>query len=272
VIDCGTTTLMGIPIHRMRMADVVSTCDRCIETRQLALIGVVNVAKLVKARRDAYLRQSLGEADFIVADGMPIVWLSRFCGCALPERVAGIDVMHALLELADRKGYKVYFLGATREVVERVAEFVRRSHPGVLIAGFRDGYFSPEQEPEVAEAIRTSHADILFVGMPTPRKENFLSRWRQRMRVPVCHGVGGSFDVVAGIARRAPAWMQRCGLEWLYRVIQEPRRMWKRYLVTNSIFMWLSLVEIVAHRFGFRRSKQSDGKGLMDPSRAAGSR
>ncbi|OHB67101.1 MAG: hypothetical protein A2Y76_15610 [Planctomycetes bacterium RBG_13_60_9] len=259
--DHDTVVLMGTPIRKMRMADVVAACDESIRTKRPILIGVVNVAKLVKARRDTCLRQSLDEADFTVADGVPVVWLSRFCGCALPERVAGIDIMHALLGLADRHGYRVYFLGATAEVVERVVGFVRQGYPGVSIAGWRDGYFSSEQEREVAEVIQASQADILLVGMPTPRKENFLRRWRRHMCVPVCHGVGGSFDVVAGVARRAPLWMQRCGLEWLYRVIQEPGRMWKRYLVTNSVFVWLGVIETLAHRLGFRKSGQVAGKG-----------
>jgi len=255
MMDREVVVLLGVPIRRMRMSDVVAACEHSIRTRHPTLIGVANVAKLVKARHDACLRQSLDEADFIVADGVPVVWLSRFCGCALPERVAGIDIMHALLDLADRKAYRMYFLGATPEVVERVVEFVRRTHPGVSIAGWRDGYFSSEEEREVAEAIRASQADILLVGIPTPRKEDFLRQWRQHMRVPVCHGVGGSFDVVAGVTKRAPLWMQQCGLEWLYRVIQEPRRMWKRYLVTNSIFLWLSVIEIVTYRLRFRKSR-----------------
>jgi N-acetylglucosaminyldiphosphoundecaprenol N-acetyl-beta-D-mannosaminyltransferase len=230
------------------MADVLAACEESIRTRDPLLIGVVNVAKLVKARHDAQLRQSLDEVTFTVADGAPVVWLSRLCGCALPERVAGIDIMNALLARADRQGYGVYFLGAQRDVVERVVEHVRGQYPGVRIAGYRDGYFSRDQEGTVAETIRASRADILLVAVPTPQKENFLRQWRKRIDVPVCHGVGGSFDVVAGITRRAPRWMQKLGLEWLYRVMQEPRRMWKRYLVTNTIFLGLAAREIVRAR------------------------
>jgi N-acetylglucosaminyldiphosphoundecaprenol N-acetyl-beta-D-mannosaminyltransferase len=240
--------LLGTTLHKMRMEDVLGACDESIRSRRPLLVGVVNVAKLVKARHDPQLRQSLEEATFAVADGAPVVWLSRLCGCALPERVAGIDIMNALLGLADRKGYGVYFLGARQEVVERVAEHVRGTYPGVRIAGYHDGYFSGPQEEGVAEAVRASHADILLVAVPTPRKENFLRQWRREMDVPVCHGVGGSFDVVAGVTRRAPRWMQNLGLEWFYRVIQEPRRMWKRYLVTNTIFVGLAVKETVRAR------------------------
>ncbi|MBP7051875.1 MAG: WecB/TagA/CpsF family glycosyltransferase [Phycisphaerae bacterium] len=242
--------LLGTMIHEMSMADVIATCDSSIRTRSPILIGVVNAAKLVKARHDAQLRQSLAETSFTVADGVPVVWLSGACGCRLPGRVAGIDIMSELLALADRQGYGVFFLGATQEVVERVVEHVRHKYPGARIAGYRDGYFKSEQEQALADTIRTSRADILLVAVPTPKKEVFLSKWRQHMEVPVCHGVGGSFDVVAGITKRAPQWMQNCGLEWLYRVMQEPGRMWKRYLVTNAVFVWLSIGEIVRHRLG----------------------
>ncbi len=259
-------TLLGITLHKMRMADVVTACDESIRTRDPLLIGVVNVAKLVKARHDPQLRQSLDEATFTVADGAPVVWLSRLCGCALPERVAGIDIMNTLLALADRQRYGVYFLGAQRDVVERVVAHVRGQYPGMRVAGYRDGYFSLDEEEKIAETIRASHADILLVAVPTPRKENLLHRWRQVMDVPVCHGVGGSFDVVAGITRRAPQWMQKLGLEWFYRVIQEPRRMWKRYLVTNTIFLGLAIREIVRARsrlgrqpLGPTRQKAADG-------------
>jgi N-acetylglucosaminyldiphosphoundecaprenol N-acetyl-beta-D-mannosaminyltransferase len=213
---------------------------------------VANVAKVVKARGDPQLQQSLGESTFTVADGMPIVWLSRLCGCSLPERVAGIDIMQALLALADRQGYRVYFLGARPDVVERVVAYVRDTWPRVRIAGYRDGYFSADEEESVAQAIRASHADILLVGVPTPKKENFLRQWRDSLDVPVCHGVGGSFDVVAGITRRAPQWMQKSGLEWFYRVVQEPRRMWKRYLITNTIFLGLALKETMRARLRLR--------------------
>ncbi len=251
----------------MRMADVVTACDESIRTRRPLLIGVVNVAKLVKARHDVELRRSLAEATVTVADGAPVVWLSRLCGCALPERVAGIDIMNALLALADRQGYGVYFLGAQGDVVERVVAQVRGRYPGVRIAGYCDGYFSSDQEGTVAETIRASRADILLVAVPTPRKENFLRQWRQVMDVPVCHGVGGSFDVVAGVTKRAPRWMQRLGLEWLYRVMQEPRRMWKRYLVTNTIFLGLAAREIARARLRLGRrplrpTRQNTADGL----------
>lgn len=247
--------IMGTSIAALRMSDVLDTCDKHIKDRNPLLIGVANVAKVVNARRNAELRLSLEEADFIVADGLPLVWLSRLCGRALPERVAGIDIMTRLLEQGDRNGYSVYFLGASEEVVRKVIEDTRKNYPCVNIAGYHDGYFKPEQEEEIAKDIRNSGADILFVAISPPKKENFLRQWSSFMEVPVCHGVGGSFDVVAGITKRAPVWMQECALEWLYRVIQEPSRMWRRYLVTNVMFIALSIIEIPRHwlKYGCQR-------------------
>ena len=246
-------SILGIDVCKMSMAQVMEYCDRHIQDRTPTLLGVVNVAKLVNSRRDPELRRSVQEADIVLADGLPVVWLARWMGEPLPERVAGIDIMHRLLELADRNHYGVYFLGARPEVVQKVVEYTKAHHPGVRIAGAHDGYFTAEQEAEVAAEIQTSRADILFVAMTSPKKENFQRRYGAMMQVPVCHGVGGSFDVVAGVTRRAPLWMQRCALEWLYRVIQEPGRMWKRYLVTNTKFIVLSVGEVIRHRLGCAR-------------------
>jgi len=240
-----TSRILGIDVFAMRMEQLIELADRCIQSREPLLIGVVNVAKLVNARKDPELKLALQEADVILADGAPVVWLSRMIGQGLPERLAGIDIMFELFELADRKGYGVYLLGAKPEVLEKVVEVVRRDYPHLRIAGYHHGYFSPDEEPAIAAEIRDSGADILFVAISPPKKELFLRKWRQQLGVPVCHGVGGSFDVMAGVTKRAPQWMQKCGLEWFYRLIQEPRRMWKRYLITNTIFLKLCVAEFV---------------------------
>jgi N-acetylglucosaminyldiphosphoundecaprenol N-acetyl-beta-D-mannosaminyltransferase len=240
--------IFGLPINSLTMEEVLALCEKHIIARRQVLLGVINAAKIVNAQRDLALRQSLQQADLILADGMPIVWLSKLLGKALPERVAGIDLMYGLIERACRNSYSVYFLGAKPEVVTKVVEHVASKHPGTRIAGFRDGYFNESQEEGVAEQIRASNADILFVGMNSPKKENFLRKWHRHMLVPVCHGVGGSFDVMAGVAKRAPVWMQKGGLEWFYRFVQEPHRMWKRYLFTNTMFLALSLQAIIKSR------------------------
>jgi N-acetylglucosaminyldiphosphoundecaprenol N-acetyl-beta-D-mannosaminyltransferase len=141
------------------------------------------------------------------------------------------------------RGYRPYFLGATTDVLEQTIVHFNRRFPSLTIAGCRNGYFSAANEQSVAESIQDSQADMLFVGISSPKKEQFLNRWIHAMQVPFCMGVGGSFDIVAGKTQRAPLWMQQAGLEWLHRVLEEPRRMWWRYAKTNSIFIGMVLKE-----------------------------
>lgn len=242
--------LLGVDIFALRMDEVLDIVNDHIANRQRLLIGVVNVAKIVNAQKNSELRMALDDADLVLADGAPIVRLSRMLGEPLPERVAGIDIMFELLREANDKHYSIYFLGAKPKVLQEVITIIRRDYPRIRVAGYRDGYFNEDQERSVAENIRHSQADILFVAISPPKKEIFLRKWREFMDVPICHGVGGSFDVLAGVTKRAPLWMRKCSLEWLYRLIQEPRRMWRRYLITNTIFIRLSFAAILRARFG----------------------
>ena len=180
----------------------------------------------------------------ILADGSSILIASKLLGKSLPERVTGIDLMHGILTKGDSLGYRVFCLGATEEVSEKVSLEITKRYPGIVIAGLQHGYFKDEEEEAVASRIADSHADVLFVAITSPKKEQFMARWNSTMKVPVVHGVGGSFDVLAGKVQRAPLLWQKYGLEWLYRVKQEPRRLWKRYLVTNTLFIALLLKEI----------------------------
>ena len=240
--------ILDVGVDPLTMDELLELVDECIASREQLLLGVVNAAKVVNARRDRKLRQSLEQASLVLADGVPIIWLSKLMGTSLPERIAGIDLMYKLLERSCQMRYGVYFLGAKPDVVERVVKLVRSNYPGLRVAGFRDGYFDKTDEKEVSEGIKKSGADILFIGISSPKKEKFLEEWRDYMSVPICHGVGGSFDILAGVTKRAPVWMQKCGLEWFYRFVQEPRRMWKRYLVTNTIFIKLGFKAIIRAR------------------------
>jgi N-acetylglucosaminyldiphosphoundecaprenol N-acetyl-beta-D-mannosaminyltransferase len=249
--------LLGVPVHAMTMAEVLAAIDESIERQGRLRIAVVNAAKVVNMRRDRRLGQDVLSSDIVLADGMAVVWASRLLGHPLPERVAGIDLMLGMLERGNRRGYSVYCLGATRAVLERVVSHIGADYPNVRVVGARDGYFTAAEEPTIAAEIRASGADILFVAMTSPKKEHFLARWGDRLCVPVCHGVGGSFDVLAGQVQRAPERWQRLGLEWLYRVKQEPRRLWKRYLVTNTLFCLMVLAE------GLRHARSSGRAGTI---------
>jgi N-acetylglucosaminyldiphosphoundecaprenol N-acetyl-beta-D-mannosaminyltransferase len=228
--------LFGVPIAALRMAEVLERVDAAVRRGETLHLGVVNAAKLVNMRADGELRSAVLSSDLILADGMSVVWASRLLGRALPERVTGIDLMLRMLAVGHARGYRVYCLGATAAVLERVIARIAVEYPGVRVVGRCHGYFSPEEEPRVARDITEARPDILFVAMTSPRKERFLARWRAQLRVPVTHGVGGSFDVFAGEVRRAPERWQRLGLEWLYRLRQEPRRLARRYLATNAQF------------------------------------
>jgi N-acetylglucosaminyldiphosphoundecaprenol N-acetyl-beta-D-mannosaminyltransferase len=236
--------LFGVPVHAVTMAQALEVCHSAVQEQRPMTIGVVNAAKVVNMQRQPLLREAVLAADLTVADGMSVVWASRLLRQPLPERITGIDLFQELLALADRERYSVYLLGAEQAVLEEVARRIHREYPNVRIAGARNGYFSDAQSRQVAEHIRESRPDMLFVAMTPPKKEIFLATWGRLMKVPVCHGVGGSFDVMAGKVKRAPEFWQRTGLEWLYRTLQEPRRLWKRYLVTNSIFIWMVAREL----------------------------
>jgi N-acetylglucosaminyldiphosphoundecaprenol N-acetyl-beta-D-mannosaminyltransferase len=167
---------------------------------------------------------------------------------ALPERVTGVDLMQRLLEAAAGEGFGVFFLGARQDVLGAVVRRCREEYRGLRVSGWRDGYFSPAEHDSVIDDIRASGAEILLVGMPSPFKEVWCHRHRDRFGVRLVIGVGGSFDVFAGAIPRAPLWMQRAGLEWSWRLLNEPRKLWKRYLVCNSAFAWMMLREWLALR------------------------
>ena len=236
--------LFGLPVDALDMAGVLQVCSDSLETRDRTMIGVINAAKVVSSRRDPGLLASLLDCDLLLADGQSVVWASRLLRDPLPERVAGIDIFERLLKMASERNASIYLLGARPDVVRRLERRIVDDYPGLTVAGARDGYFSENEAESVAAEIRGSGADMLFLGMVSPKKENFLRDWGSSLGVPVQHGVGGSFDVLAGVTQRAPEAWQRYGMEWAYRLRQEPRRLWKRYLTTNSAFIALTFKEM----------------------------
>ena len=219
--------LFGIDVDALRLDEVVERCVVAVDKRRPVTIGVINAAKIIKLRKDPELAASVINSDLVLADGQSVVWASRLMRRPLPERVAGIDLFERLLEQASARGDAVFFLGATDEVLARMLDRVARDYPGLRVAGSLNGYFPWETAGEVSSRIRASGAQLLFIGMTSPRKERFLDQFGDASGAMVRHGVGGSFDVLAGVTRRAPAAWQRLGMEWLYRVLQEPRRLWK---------------------------------------------
>lgn len=226
------------PMDIATMQETVSFIESRIEQKQFLQHVVVNVAKIVNMQKDPVLAESVKACEVINIDGMGVVFGARFLGHDVPERVAGVDLFHELLAMSAKRDFPVFLLGATEDVVSKTAEVVKAQNPNLNIAGYNDGYFWDDEEAVVTK-IRESGAKLLFVAITSPKKENFINKWQDKLGVDFVMGVGGTFDVVAGKVKRAPQWMQKAGLEWLYRVIQEPGRMWKRYLVTNSKFAYL---------------------------------
>ncbi|MEW6023503.1 MAG: WecB/TagA/CpsF family glycosyltransferase [Pseudomonadota bacterium] len=241
-------TMMGCRIDNLSMEETLVRIEEFIRSGQPHQHVVVNVDKLVKASRDPELRRIVNECALVNADGMPVVWASRLLGKPLKERVAGIDLFEALMRRAGEKGWRVFLLGAREEVVAAVADTYRRRYPKLTIAGWRNGYWTDAEEAQVAEQVRASGADLLFVAISSPKKEQFLGRWQAEMKIPFAMGVGGTFDVAIGLVRRAPRWMQRAGLEWFYRFLQEPRRMFRRYFIDDMAFIWLFIKEAAGQK------------------------
>jgi exopolysaccharide biosynthesis WecB/TagA/CpsF family protein len=243
--------LFGISIDALHMDEAVQKCvDLCRARRASHTVVTVNASHLCMMRRDPDLAEACHAGHLTVADGMSVVWALRASGQAVPERVAGVDLMEGLLSAANEHRLSVYFLGAKRSVVETLARKTATKHPNLVIAGYRDGYFGPEDHDAIVEDIKASGAHMLFVGMPSPFKEVWSERYSKQLNVPVIMGVGGSFDVLAGFIKRAPRWVQSMGLEWSWRLAMEPRKLWRRYLAYNSEFVWWASQEILARRLG----------------------
>jgi len=242
--------ILGTPVDNLTMDETLSRIATAIDNGEHIHHTVVNAGKLVLMDENPELRESVVNADIINADGQAVVWASKIFGQPLKERVAGIDLMQNLVEMAHRKAYKIYFFGAKEETLKKMIGIISEKYSADVIAGWRNGYFKKEEEQQIAQDIADSGANILFVAISSPVKENFLYQNREVLRkVNFIMGVGGSFDVVAGYVKRAPVWMQKTGLEWLYRVYQEPRRMFKRYLVGNWKFIRL----VMAYKSGRKR-------------------
>lgn len=244
-MNIPSTRILGVRVDRVDMQKTLELIDDYIQKRITRQIVVVNVAKVVKALKDANLKRIIEEADLCGADGVPLVWISKLVGSPIPGRVNGTDLMEKLVERSAERGYRIYFFGASKTVVRQVVKIYRNKFPELQVAGYRNGYFSPEEEQKIAGDIGKSRADILLVAFGTPKKEKFIKKYKDIMKVPVIHGVGGSFDVISGKTKRAPVWMQNYGMEWFYRFLQEPGRMWKRYLVTNTLFILFLMMEIL---------------------------
>ena len=241
--------VFGCPIDHLTYESALNRVSEMVAAGKPSRLGAVNAAKLIKMETDPALAQAVTSSEVILPDGMGAViagWL--LCGVKL-KRVTGIDLMEKMVEQAAQKGYRLYFLGAKPEVLAAMKDKFKERFPGLQIAGSHHGYFDEKDEPALVDSIRSTNPDILFVGMGTPAKELWIDRNYAKSGARVSMGVGGSFDVFSGKVQRAPRVMQNLGLEWFYRFMQEPRRMWHRYFVTSIKFFFKVLAGFVRRPF-----------------------
>jgi N-acetylglucosaminyldiphosphoundecaprenol N-acetyl-beta-D-mannosaminyltransferase len=252
--------ILGVAIDNLTMDQVLDAVEAQIADGGFHQIATANVDFLMKSVQDEELRETLGRCDIVMADGMPLVWASRLLGAKLKERVAGADLVPKLARLSARRGYRIFLLGASEESSVGTAAWMQKSFPNICICGRYCPKFQPLEEmdhKEILSRIKTAKPDILLVAFGNPKQEKWLAMHRHRLKVPVCIGVGGSFDFLSGRVCRAPLWMQRCGMEWLYRMIQEPSRLAKRYACNGACLLFHLPVQLMAMAIQAKRSRQA---------------
>ena len=249
----STFDALGVKIHAVQIADVLERMREWIRIRDRSHSVVhCNVYTLTCAHRDPAFRQILNSSDLVVADGMPLVWIGRRAGHgAMKERVYGPDLMLASMEYFRPLGVRHYFYGGSEGVAQELARRMDARFPGLAVAGAEaPPYLTTvaQESPERIERINQSRPDILWVGLGSPKQEQWMNLHRERLQVPVILGVGAAFDFFTGRVRQAPTWMRSHGLEWAFRLGSEPRRLWKRYLWGNSLFLYLLWKESLKRR------------------------
>jgi N-acetylglucosaminyldiphosphoundecaprenol N-acetyl-beta-D-mannosaminyltransferase len=232
-------------IDQLTLGEALDSIERLVDTGRGGAVFTPNTDHLVTAEDDAALREAYADADLALVDGMPVVWASRLLGTPLPERISGADLTPILLERASHRGLRVYLFGAGPGVAEKAAERLRGR--GVVVAGTASPFVGLTAEPdedEVVAQVRAARPDLVLVALGSPKQERFIHRRARQLAPAVCIGVGATLDFLAGTVRRAPRWMSRAGLEWLFRLIQEPRRLARRYLWNDPRFalvVWRTL-------------------------------
>ncbi len=239
-LSSNTVAVLGVPFHNVTMDEAVAAIEEQIREGGFHQVATANVDFLKNAFEQERLRDILCSCEMVVPDGMPIVWVSRMIGTPLKERVSGIDLVERLADVSARRGYGVFLLGASEQRSQRASRILRQRYPGLRIVG----RYSPEPRPleqmdheEILRRIEEARPDILLVAFGNPKQEEWIAMHRNRLKVPVCIGVGGSLDFLSGNVRRAPQWMQRGGLEWLHRMFQEPKRLAARYLSDTACLL-----------------------------------
>jgi len=232
---------LGLYFHNFIMEEALRCLEEFITRKEPRMVFTPTAELIVQARKNAWLQRIYNSSDLLLIDSFVVYYFARISGKPVRAPVSAARLMLNFLPLANQKGYHIYLLGATEEVVTKTVEVIKNKFPRIHIAGWHNGYFDIDRCPEVINDIKRKRVDVLFVGMSSPFKERFISQYYKKIGVPVSIGVGGTFDIIAGKCKLAPSWVSRLGIEWLYRLLQEPRRLYKRYLFTNTWFviLWL---------------------------------
>lgn len=216
--------ILNVMIDVVTMKEAVTVVKQFILQKKPHLVVTPNAEIVMMANKDKQLAHIINHADLVVPDGAGVVWAARYQGDNMPERVAGYDLVQNLLIEAAREKYRIYMFGGAPGIAEKAKKIAEERYPGVQIIGTRNGFFTKEDEPEIVNAIKGCQPDILLVALGVPRQEKWLYKYKEELKVPVAIGVGGTFDVMAGVVQRAPLWMQHANLEWLFRLLSEPKR------------------------------------------------
>lgn len=227
--------LFGLKYHTLNLSQTVHKICSSIDENKKIVRADINVGTITSSQRDIKLQEFINSSDIVNIDGAGAILGAKILRLPVPERITGVDLFMKLIEVAQERAYSIYLLGSTKETLESLKKILLIEHPKLKLVGVHDGYFWGHEDEVIAE-INSLRPNILFIGIKSPEKEYFQLNYANILNVNLIMGVGGSFDVAAGKVKRAPAWIQNMCLEWLFRVYQEPKRMWKRYLTSNLLF------------------------------------
>lgn len=237
--------ICNIIIDNISMEESIQRVAEFILSKNYSYIVTPNIDHIVRLQKDAYFKKIYDGASLVLADGVPILWAARFLSAPLKEKISGSDLFPKLCEASAKNGWKVFFLGGGEGAAENAADVLKTQYPLLQVVGTYCpplGFDDDENKNRIIiNMIKDVKADILFVGLGSPKQEKWIYKYKDQYQVPVSIGVGVSFEFVAGVVKRAPKWMQKIGLEWFWRLIMEPKRLWKRYLIDDPVFFWLVL-------------------------------
>lgn len=228
--------ILGVKVDAVTMAEAVEFVEKLIDAKKNSIVATANAEMLMRATHDGELKEILNAAELVVPDGAGTVWAAHHLGYEMPERVAGFDLVQEIMKVAPIKSRKFFLFGSAPGVAEKAKEKAESLYPGIKIVGTRNGYFSASDEPEIIAQIKSAAPDVLIAALGVPKQEKWLAAHKNELNVPVSIGVGGTLDVMADVVKRAPRWMQRAKLEWLFRALLQPRRAGRLLALPQFVF------------------------------------